>query len=70
LPKICIINNSLILAFFDDKKDVDFMVQLMSDNDEEFEKILQWFGILEGAEYEESEEETVNNNPAPQSLLT
>ena len=30
------------------------MVQLMSDIDEEFEKIAQWFGVLEGAKYEES----------------
>ena len=36
--KVTEINNSLILAFFDDKKEIDFMVQLMSDNDEEFEK--------------------------------
>ena len=61
--KVTEINNSLILAFFDDKKDIDFMAQLMSDNDAEFKKILQWFGVLEGDEYEEIEEETASNNP-------
>lgn len=61
--KVTEVNNSLILAFFDDKKDVDFMVQLMSDNDEEFEKTLQWFGVLVGAEYEESEDKPLPGDP-------
>lgn len=44
--KVMEIANSLVLAFLNENQEVTFMVQLMSNNDADFESILKWFGVL------------------------
>ncbi|AWX43045.1 hypothetical protein HME9304_00032 [Flagellimonas maritima] len=44
--KVIEVANSLVLAFLNENQEVTFMVQLMDNNDEDFESILKWFGVL------------------------
>ena len=44
--KVIEVANSLVLAFLNENQEVTFMVQLMNNNDEDFESILKWFGVL------------------------
>ncbi len=44
--KVMEIANSLVLAFLNENQEVTFMVQLMNNNDADFESILKWFGVL------------------------
>ncbi len=44
--KVIEVANSLVLAFLNENQEVTFMVQLMGNEDADFESILKWFGVL------------------------
>ena len=44
--KVIEVANSLVLAFLNENQEVTFMVQMMNNNDMDFESILKWFGVL------------------------